>query len=57
MEIIGASVILVISLIVILEICRFLRWIRSLPREIDNLKRKVTNLEEIIKNQNAQHQV
>jgi hypothetical protein len=49
---IGTGIILVIALIVFVEICRFFRWIMKLPREIDDLKRRVSNIEEVIKNQN-----
>lgn len=50
MEGIGTGIGLAIALIVFLEMCRFFRWIIKLPREIDDLKRKVSNLEEVIKN-------
>ncbi|MFL0268069.1 hypothetical protein [Candidatus Clostridium radicumherbarum] len=53
MEAIGTGIGLAIALIVFLEMCRFLRWIIKLPREIDDLKRKVSNLEEVIKNLNG----
>jgi biopolymer transport protein ExbB/TolQ len=50
---IGTGIGLVIALIAFLEMCRFFRWIIKLPREIDDLKRKVSNLEEFIKNSNG----
>jgi hypothetical protein len=53
MEGIGTGIVLVIALIVFLEMCRFFRWIIKLPREIENLKIKVSNLEEVIKNSNG----
>jgi uncharacterized protein YeeX (DUF496 family) len=43
---------LVIALVAFLEICRFFRRITNLSREIDDLKTKVNNIEEVIKNQN-----
>jgi hypothetical protein len=49
---IGTGIVLVIALIVFLEICRFFRRIIKLPREIDDLKRKISNIEEVIKNPN-----
>lgn len=48
---IGAGIILAIILIVILEIFRFFRRLTNLSREIDDLKRKVNSIEEVIKNQ------
>ncbi|MDR3598028.1 hypothetical protein [Clostridium sp.] len=48
---IGTGIILAIILIVILEIFRFFRRITNLSREIDDLKRKVNSIEEVIKNQ------
>ncbi|OOM74220.1 hypothetical protein CLOBL_43960 [Clostridium sp. BL-8] len=42
---------LAIILIVILEIFRFFRRITNVSREIDDLKRKVNSIEEVIKNQ------
>ena len=50
---IGSGIILAIILIVILEICRIFRRITNLPREIDDLKRKVNSIEEVIKNQDG----
>jgi uncharacterized protein HemY len=52
LELIGSVIILVIVLIVVLEICRFFRRIGNLPREIDDLRKKVSNIEDIINNQN-----
>jgi uncharacterized protein HemY len=49
---IGLGIILVIVLIVFLEICRFFRRIINLPREIDDIKRRLSNIEEFIGNQN-----
>ena len=46
------GIILVTILIVILEICRFFRRTANVLKEIDDLKRKVNNIEEVIKNQN-----
>jgi hypothetical protein len=42
---IGAGIGLVIALIVFLEMCRFFRWIIKLPREIDDIKRRLSNIE------------
>jgi hypothetical protein len=50
-QVVGTGVLIAIILIVILEICRFFRWIVNLPREIDNLKKKVSNIEEQLNNQ------
>lgn len=47
----STGIILAIILIVILEIFRFFRRITNLSREIDDLKRKVNSIEEVIKNQ------
>lgn len=44
-------IILAIILIVILEIFRFFRRITNVSREVDDLKRKVNSIEEVIKNQ------
>ena len=52
LEFIGAIIIFVIVLIVILEICRFFRRIGNLPRELDDLKKKISNIEDVINNQN-----
>jgi hypothetical protein len=49
---IGIGIILVIALIAFLEICRFFRQILNLSRELDDIKRRLSNIEEFIKNQN-----
>ncbi len=51
MQGLSTGIILAIILIVILEIFRFFRRITNLSREIDDLKRKVNSIEEVIKNQ------
>lgn len=51
LQVVGTGVLIAIILIVILEICRFFRWIVNLPREIDDLKKKVSNIEEQLNNQ------
>lgn len=52
MEGIFIGIKLVIVLIVFLEVCRYFRRINNLSREIDDLKAKVNNMEQVIKNQN-----
>ena len=52
MQGISAGIILSIALIVFLEIFRFIRRIIHSSIEIDELKRKVNNIEEFLKNQN-----
>lgn len=51
MQGLSTGIILAIILIVILEIFRFFIRITNLSREIDDLKRKVNSIEEVIKNQ------
>jgi len=46
------GIMLSIALIVFLEIFRFIRGITNSLREIKELKRKVNNIEELLKNQN-----
>jgi hypothetical protein len=50
-QVVGTGVLIAVILIVILEICRFFRWMVNLPREIDGLKKKVSNIEEQLNNQ------
>lgn len=52
---VSIGIMLSIALIVFLEIFRFIRKIINSSREIEELKRKVNNIEEILKNQNKQH--
>ena len=52
MQGISAGIILAIALIVFLEIFKLIRRIINSSREIDELKRKVNNIEEFLKNQN-----
>jgi hypothetical protein len=47
----GTGIILAIVLIAFLEIRRFFRRLTSISREIDELKRKVNNIEELLNNQ------
>lgn len=49
---VSVGIILSIALIVFIEIFRFIRRIINSLREIDGLKRKVNNIEEVLKNQN-----
>jgi uncharacterized protein YeeX (DUF496 family) len=49
---IGNGVLIAVTLIVILEICRIFRSNTSLSREIDDLKEKVRNIEEQLNNLN-----
>ena len=46
------AIMLSIALIAFLEIFRFIRRIINSSREIKELKRKVNNIEELLKNQN-----
>jgi len=48
---IGTGILIAIILIVIVETCRFFRRITNLPREIDELREKVINIEEQLNNQ------
>jgi hypothetical protein len=50
-QVVGTGVLIAVILIVILEICRFFIWMVNLPREIDDLKKKVSNIEEQLNNQ------
>ncbi|AFM41066.1 hypothetical protein Desaci_2095 [Desulfosporosinus acidiphilus SJ4] len=50
MQGIATGIILAILLIVILEISRFFRRISNLSREIDDLKNKVSNIDEFLNN-------
>jgi len=50
-QVIATGIIMAIFLIVILEISRFFRRISNLSREIDDLKNKVSNIEEFLNNQ------
>ena len=52
MQGISAGIILAIALIILLEIVKHIRRIINSSREIDELKRKVNNIEEFLKNQN-----
>ena len=52
MQGISVGIILAIALIVFLEMFRFFRKIVNSSREIDELKRKVNNIEQYIKNEN-----
>lgn len=49
---IGTGVLVAVILIVILEICRSFRRNTSLSREIDDLKERVSNIEEQLNNLN-----
>ena len=49
---IWVGIILAIVFIVFLEMLRFFRKIINSSREIDELKRKVNNIEQFIKNEN-----
>jgi hypothetical protein len=49
---VAVGIMLSIALIIFLEIFRFIRSIINSLREIDELKRKVNNIEEVLKNQN-----
>lgn len=51
MQWIGTGILIAIILIVIVETCRFFRRITNLPREIDELREKVMNIEEQLNNQ------
>lgn len=51
MEGIGAGIILAIALVAILEVCRFFRRSSSISREIDELKVRLSNIEELLNNQ------
>lgn len=46
------GIIVTIILIVFLEICRYFRWITNSLREINEIRKKVNNIEELLKNQN-----
>ena len=50
MQGIGAAAIITIILIVILELFRFFRVLTNLSRDIDELKEKVSNIEEVLSN-------
>ena len=52
MEGIGTGIILAIALVAILEVCRFFRRSSSMSREIDELKERLSSIEEILNNQN-----
>lgn len=52
MQGVAAGIILSITLIIFAEIFRFIRRIINSSREIDELKRKVNNIEEFLENQN-----
>ncbi|BCZ44640.1 hypothetical protein psyc5s11_07070 [Clostridium gelidum] len=52
MQGISVGIIVAIAFIVFLEMLRFFRKIVNSSREIDELKRKVNNIEQYIKNEN-----
>jgi hypothetical protein len=48
---IATGLTLAMILIIVLEICRFFRRITNILSEIDELKRKINNIEELLNNQ------
>lgn len=49
---VSVGIMLSIALIVFIEIFRFIRRLINSLREIEELKRRINNIEEILKNQN-----
>jgi Na+-transporting methylmalonyl-CoA/oxaloacetate decarboxylase gamma subunit len=49
---VAVGLIFIIILIAILEISKYFRWINNSLKEINEIKKKVNNIEESLKNQN-----